>query len=60
MKRRDVVKALEDAGYILLRDTGKHSMYYNPTTGKVEPVGHGREIPEETAKAIIRRAQRGK
>jgi len=58
MKRRDLIRILEDAGYKFLREGGNHSLYYHPKTGQMEPVAHGREIPEGTAKEIIKRVQR--
>ncbi|MCD8240198.1 MAG: type II toxin-antitoxin system HicA family toxin [Oscillospiraceae bacterium] len=53
MKRRDLVKALEDAGYRLTRDDGDHTIYAKQGCRPVQVPRH-REINEYTAKAILR------
>lgn len=54
MKRRDLVKRIEEAGCELLRHGGRHDIYHNPATGRSEPVPRHREINEILAKKIIR------
>ena len=54
MKRRDLVKKIEEAGCELLRHGGRHDIYHNPATGRSEPVPRHREINEILAKKIIR------
>lgn len=54
MKRRDLIKKLEDIGCLLLRHGGKHDIYQNPKTGLSQPVPRHREINEFLAKKIIR------
>lgn len=54
MKRRDLVRKLEDAGYRLDR-TGDHAIYEKKGSRPVQVPNH-REITEETAKAILRAA----
>jgi mRNA interferase HicA len=55
MKRRDLIKALEKAGYTLQREGANHSVYGKP--GKVpEPIPRHREIKEALAQKILERA----
>ena len=52
MKRRDLIKKLEDIGYRLDR-TGNHSIYEKEGCQPIQVPNH-REINENTAKAILR------
>ncbi|MCM1364722.1 MAG: type II toxin-antitoxin system HicA family toxin [Ruminococcus sp.] len=53
MKRRDLIKLLEENGWYFLRHGDKHDVY---TNGKdVEPVPRHREVNERLAQAIIKR-----
>ena len=53
MKRRDLIKKLEQNGWKFLRHGGNHDIY---TDGKNhEPISHAREIPEQLAKKILKR-----
>lgn len=54
MKRRDLIKKLEAAGYTLNRD-GDHSIYEKPGSRPVQVPKH-REINENTARAILKDA----
>ncbi len=53
MKRRDLVKRLEVAGYIADRDDGDHTVYEKQGSRPVQVPRH-REINENTAKSILR------
>ena len=53
MKRRDLVKALEDAGYI--SDGGTDHEKFKKD-GVVVLLPRHKEIPDETAKRILRQA----
>ena len=55
MKRRALVKRIEDAGCILLQHGACHDIYHNPTTGHSEPVPRHPEINEILARRIISR-----
>jgi mRNA interferase HicA len=55
MKRRDLVKTLEELGCILVRHGGNHDWYTNPATKKSQPVPRHNEIHEQLAKSIIRK-----
>jgi len=54
MKRRDLVRKLEHAGYRLDR-TGSHAIYEKEGCRPVQVPNH-REINEYTAKAILKQA----
>jgi len=53
LKRRDLLKKLKKAGWYFLREGSRHTLYTNGT--KTEPIERHNEIPEELAKAILRR-----
>ncbi|MEY8518798.1 type II toxin-antitoxin system HicA family toxin [Lachnospiraceae bacterium 29-84] len=55
MKRRDLVKKIESAGYRIARDDGNHTVYEKKGTRPVQVPRH-REINENTAKAILKAA----
>ncbi len=54
MKRKDLVKRLNDSGCILIRHGSRHDLYQNPATGKKQPVPRHNEIDENLAKHIIK------
>ncbi|AFZ36920.1 YcfA family protein [Stanieria cyanosphaera PCC 7437] len=54
MKRRDLIKRLEEMGCILIRHGGKHDWYQNPNTKVSQPIPRHREIKEQLAKHIIK------
>jgi len=53
MKRRDLIRRLEDRGCVLIRRGARHDWYQNPKTGVCQPVPRHREIKEPLAKHII-------
>jgi predicted RNA binding protein YcfA (HicA-like mRNA interferase family) len=55
MKRRDLVRKLEEMGCVLVRHGGNHDWYTNPATKKSQPVPRHNEINEYLAKSIIRK-----
>lgn len=55
MKRRDLVRRLENAGYRVVRDEGDHTVYQKPNAQPIAIPRH-REINENTAKTILRMA----
>lgn len=55
MKRRDLIKRLEAAGYQADRDDGDHTVYEKEGARPVQIPRH-REINENTAKAILKAA----
>jgi mRNA interferase HicA len=54
VKRRDLIKKLEAAGYRLDR-TGDHAIYEKPGSRPVQVPNHS-ELNENTAKAILKTA----
>ena len=53
MKRRDLIKKLENNGWYLERHGSKHDIYTNGKSS--EPISRQKEIDEELAKKILRR-----
>jgi predicted RNA binding protein YcfA (HicA-like mRNA interferase family) len=54
MKRVDLVREIERAGCVLVRNGAKHDWYRNPSTGESQPVPRHREINQQLARKIIR------
>lgn len=54
MKRRDLIQHLEDHGCQLLREGGKHSLYFNPSNDQTSAVPRHREINDFLARKICR------
>lgn len=55
MKRRDLIRQLEAAGYKKERDNGGHTIYAKEGCRPI-PVSRHRELNENTAKSILRTA----
>jgi mRNA interferase HicA len=55
MKRRDLIKKLEQMGYAEARDDGDHTIYSKQGMRPVQVPRH-RELNENTAKAILKAA----
>ena len=53
MKRRELIKLLIKNGWYLVRNGSNHDVYTNGI--KTEPIERHNEIPEQLAKAIIKR-----
>ncbi len=54
MKRRDLIKKIEDIGCVLIRHGGKHDWYQNPGTRMAQPVPRHREIKDHLARSILK------
>ena len=54
MKRRALVKHLEEHGCELLREGGNHSIYVNRPAGKTSSVPRHTEINDDLAKKICK------
>jgi predicted RNA binding protein YcfA (HicA-like mRNA interferase family) len=54
MKRIDLIRHVESRGCRLLRDQGKHTVYFNPTNNQTSAVPRHREINEYLARKICR------
>ena len=54
MKRKDLLRHLRKSGCTLLREGGRHSIYWNTATRKLSSVPRHLEIHEFLAKKICR------
>ena len=52
MKRRDLLRHLQQHGCRLLREGGEHSIWENPANGRRTSIPRHREINDFTAKRI--------
>lgn len=55
MKRRDLIKLLEQMGCVLVRNGARHDWYTNPKTKQSQPVPRHTEINENLAKSILKK-----
>ena len=55
MKRREMIRKIEEAGAVLIRHGGRHDLYQNSTTKICQPVPRHSEIDEHLARNIIRK-----
>ncbi len=54
MKRKDLIRQLEEMGCILIRRGRRHDWYQNPRTKVAQPVPRHNEINDNLAKHIIK------
>jgi predicted RNA binding protein YcfA (HicA-like mRNA interferase family) len=54
MKRQDLIRHVESHGCLLLREGGKHSVYYNPEKNQTSAIPRHREINDFLARKICR------
>ena len=54
MKRRDLLKYLEEYGCRLLREGGSHTVYYNPSTKQTSTIPRHKEVDDFLAKKICK------
>jgi len=54
MKRKDLIKYLQEHGCIFEREGKKHTLFFNPQTGKSVTVPRHKEINTFTARAICK------
>jgi len=52
MKRRELIRQLNEAGCVFLRPGSNHDIYLNPATGQKQPVPRHTEIDDALAKHI--------
>jgi predicted RNA binding protein YcfA (HicA-like mRNA interferase family) len=55
MKRRDLIKKIEQSGCIFIRHGGKHDWYQNTATGMAQPIPRHKESNEHLARAILKK-----
>jgi mRNA interferase HicA len=54
MKRREFIKHLEKNGCKMLREGGRHSVYWNPQANKTSTVPRHTEVADQLAKKICK------
>ncbi|MEM9080437.1 MAG: type II toxin-antitoxin system HicA family toxin [Verrucomicrobiota bacterium] len=54
MKRRKLISHLESHGCLLKREGGSLTIYWNPATGRREPIPRHSEVPDLLCKKICR------
>ncbi len=54
MKRKELLRHLEEHHCVLKREGGSHTIYWNPRTGRREPVPRHSEIANVLARKICR------
>ena len=54
MKRKDLIKKLEEMGCIFIRHGRRHDWYQNPRTKVSQPIPRHSEINDSLAKHIIK------
>jgi len=54
VKRKDLIRQLEEMGCVFLRHGGNHDWYQNPTTKAAQPIPRHNEINENLSKHIIK------
>jgi len=55
VKRKDLIRQLEQQGCQLIRHGGNHDWYRNPKTGALQPVPRHGEVNENLAKHILKK-----
>jgi predicted RNA binding protein YcfA (HicA-like mRNA interferase family) len=55
MKRRELIRTIEEGGAVFIRHGSKHDWYQNPKTKMSQPVPRHTEIKEFVAKSIIKK-----
>jgi mRNA interferase HicA len=55
MKRRDLIKKVEELGALFIRHGGKHDWFQNPKTRVSQPIPRHSEINEMLARSIIKK-----
>jgi len=54
MKRRDVIRYLEQSGCVLIREGARHSVFFNPRTHQTSTLPRHTEIDNFLVKKICR------
>lgn len=54
MKRKELIRAIEEIGCVLIRHGGRHDWYQNPETKISQPVPRHSEIKDSLAKHILK------
>ena len=54
MKRKDLIRAIEETGSVFIRHGSRHDWYQNPETKTSQPVPRHNEVKDSLAKHIIK------
>jgi len=54
MKRKDLIRQIEEMGCVFIRHGGNHDWYQNPRTKVAQPIPRHNEINENLSKHIIK------
>jgi len=57
MKRRELIRRIEQLGCKLIRHGGRHDWYQNPNTGVCQPVPRHLEVNENLARHILKKLE---
>lgn len=57
MKRRDLIRHLDDHGCEFVREGHSHTIFENPANGRRVPIARHREIPDPLARTICRQLE---
>ncbi len=57
MKPRELVKLLNENGYIFARQSGSHAIFKNPLSKIIVVPMHNRDIPKGTLTGILKDAE---
>jgi predicted RNA binding protein YcfA (HicA-like mRNA interferase family) len=55
VKRKELIKKLEEMGCVFIRHGGRHDWYQNPRTKVCQPVPRHKEINDNLAKHILKK-----
>jgi predicted RNA binding protein YcfA (HicA-like mRNA interferase family) len=55
MKRRDLIRKVEEQGAIFIRHGGKHDWFQNPATKVSQPIPRHTEINEMLGRSILKK-----
>lgn len=55
MRRKELIRRLEQLGCVLVRHGGSHDWYTNPTTRQSQPDPRHTEVNEWLARSILRK-----
>jgi predicted RNA binding protein YcfA (HicA-like mRNA interferase family) len=55
VKRRELIRKIEEQGGVFIRHGGKHDWYQNPRPGVFQPVPRHSEINENLARSVLRK-----
>ncbi len=55
MKRRDLIRKIEEQGAVFIRHGGKHDWFQNPVSKVSQPIPRHTEINEMLARSILKK-----